>query len=203
MSELKMSRELQAALKVIAHLLNEGRHEDYTWLLGGSTGLLLHGVLLDKTPGDIDLYADLDAAELIQGALSAYALGDPVEDYSNNCYSLRSHYRIEGFKVELACGFRIYSGLSRYAVETSRLKTYGSVQDVKGIGCLRLMPLAHEFAMNVLRGRRERYKAIAAVMEKDIPGYLPLLQELFRRHQWGPSHVPDLGRVLDIRAAGM
>ncbi|MFC3745833.1 hypothetical protein [Paenibacillus sp. GCM10012306] len=202
MAEPEISLELLAALRSVADLLDfTWDNNPPLWMLGGSCGLLLHGVTLGRMPQDIDLYADLGDAERLHHALCHYAVDNPVEDLSNGCYSLLSHYLIGGISVELVCGFRIYRGLSRYSVDTVRLLRHTSLQVFPAIGMLRLMPLAHEFVFNILRGRVDRYKVITSVMKKDMPRHLPLLQELIELHQWGPTHMSILKGQLDISRA--
>ncbi|MFE4710930.1 MULTISPECIES: hypothetical protein [unclassified Paenibacillus] len=202
MAETEISLELLAALRSVADLLDFTWEDNPPiWMLGGSCGLLLHGVALGRKPQDIDLYADMGAAERLHEAMSAYAVDNPVEDRSNGCYSLLSHYRIGGMSVELVCGFQIYRGLSRYSVETVRLLRHASLQVIPEIGMLRLMPLAHELVFNILRSRADRYKAISSVMRMDMPRHLPPLQELIQHHQWGPSHMSVLEGQLDITRA--
>lgn len=103
---------LEAALASISEVLDlSWLEKPPVWLLGGSCGLLLHGVQLSAPPRDIDLYADLEDAEVLHSALSCYSVdGGPEEDYSGGCYSLRSRYRIGDARVELVCGFQISSG---------------------------------------------------------------------------------------------
>ncbi|MFF2908095.1 hypothetical protein [Paenibacillus sp. NPDC057934] len=202
MPDTEMSLELLAALRSVADLLDFTWEDNPPiWMLGGSCGLLLHGVALGRMPQDIDLYADMGAAEQLHEAMSAYAVDNPEEDRSNGCYSLLSHYRIGEMSVELVCGFRMYRGLSRYSVETFRLLPHTPLQVFPEIGMMRLMPLAHELVFNILRGRVDRYKAISSVMKMDMSRHFPPLQELIQHHQWGPSHMSILEGQLDISKA--
>lgn len=66
---------LEAALASISEVLDlSWLEKPPVWLLGGSCGLLLHGVQLSAPPRDIDLYADLEDAEVLHSALSCYSV---------------------------------------------------------------------------------------------------------------------------------
>jgi hypothetical protein len=197
MADAEMSLKLLAALEGVVNLLSfEWEYKPPLWLLGGSCGLLLHGVPLGAMPHDIDLYADLGAAERLHSALHRYAIDEPTEDRSRGCFSLLSHYRIGEMSVELVCGFQICSGRSCYSVETERLLQHAPVGAYSGIGLLRLMPLAHELVFNVLRDRKDRYEAIAAVMNQDMLRHSPLLHSLIGHNIWEASHVRTLERLI-------
>ena len=66
--------KLREALRII-HGLTAGT--GCTWLVGGSTGLMLQGVSLAALPRDLDLYADRTDALDIHCKLSAYAVDGP------------------------------------------------------------------------------------------------------------------------------
>ncbi|MFD1774147.1 hypothetical protein [Paenibacillus rhizophilus] len=196
-----MPQELrQAIVQAVDALSAAGEGDPPLWLLGGSCGLLLHHVQLAAPPRDIDVYADLEAAGRLHAALSRYACGEPAEDRSRGCYSLIGHYRLGNYHLELVCGFEVCSGPSKYCVETGVLRGNAPVEDYPGIGRLCLMPLAHEFVFNVLRGRRDRFEAIAAVMRQNLPAHLPLLQNLIRRNSLENSHIGLLGELLGVSA---
>lgn len=170
------------------------------WLLGGSCGLMLHGVPLSAPPRDIDLYGDLEDAQTLHEALQSYAADNgPEEDYSGGCFSLRSRYLIEGVPVELICGFEIGSGLHRYSVNVHRLQPYAQLYDYTGIGLMRLTPLAHELLFNLLRGRTDKCKLIAAYMKRDLSGHLALLQDLCQENGLNDViHRKLDGRLLEV-----
>ncbi|MDT3426830.1 hypothetical protein J2Z22_002364 [Paenibacillus forsythiae] len=196
-----MPQGLCKALGQAADALCFGEEKDSPlWLLGGSCGLLLQDVPLAAPPRDIDLYADLEAVDRLHSALGRYACGKPAEDWSRGCYSLIGHYRLEDYHLELVCGFRICSGPSKYNVETCLLQAGAPAGNYSGVGRLRLMPLAHEFVFNVLRGRRDRYEAIASVMRRNLPAHLPLLQTLIRRNSLEIAHIGLLGELLGVSA---
>ncbi|WP_215176874.1 hypothetical protein [Paenibacillus albidus] len=204
MADAGMSLGLLAALLSVAELLSFSKEKNPPiWLLGGSSGLLLHNVPLSSPPRDIDLYADLAAAERLHGALSAYAVGEPAADWSKGCYSLRSHYRVQGVAVELVCGFQISSGLSKYIVEVERLMQHAPLQDYFGCEPVRLMPLAHELVFNMLRGRSDRYDQLADVMSRELPLHLPLLCELIHYNTWDATHIQRLEDLLYLSPPGV
>ncbi|WP_379129161.1 hypothetical protein [Paenibacillus sp. sgz500958] len=198
MAGIHMPIELREALGSLSRLLSFEQEEDPPlWLLGGSCGLLLHGVPLTAEPRDIDLYSDLGEAHVLHGALSGWALDKPAEDWSRGCYSLMSHYRIGAYPVDLVSGFRICCGQSRYTVETNLLLMDAPVQIVENLGCFRLMPLAHEFVFNVLRGRRDRYERIASVMRANKTKHLPLLQSLIKRNSLELEHITQFEDLME------
>ncbi len=168
------------------------------WLLGGSCGLLLHGVTLDAAPHDIDLYADIQDARRLHDVLSGYTVSGPEEDYSGGCFSLRSCYSLENTSIELIGGFEIGHGSWQYSVNIQRLLAYAPVQDFTGIGLLRLMPAAHELIFNILRGRAERCASIAAYLRHDLSAHLPLLQSLILDNGLDLSFQMKLNQLLGV-----
>ncbi|WP_405114730.1 hypothetical protein MHH28_10800 [Paenibacillus sp. FSL K6-1217] len=170
---------LESALGIIAEELDYiGPGKPPVWLLGGSCGLLLHGVQLSAAPRDIDLYCDLEDTLQLHQALLRYTVCAPEEDYSGGCYSLRGLYFIGEAKVELVGGFRIGGGSGQYAVDVRALQAHAPVCTYEGIGRLALMPLAHELIFNLLRGRDGRCEAIAERIKRDVGSHLPLLEQL-------------------------
>ncbi|MEK5238479.1 hypothetical protein NST99_22575 [Paenibacillus sp. FSL L8-0470] len=191
---------LEAALASISEVLDlSWLEKPPVWLLGGSCGLLLHGVQLSAPPRDIDLYADLEDAEVLHSALSCYSVdGGPEEDYSGGCYSLRSRYRIGDARVELVCGFQISSGTRRYAVDVQQLLPHALIEDFNGIGFMRLMPAAHELVFNLLRCRVERCSAIANFMKVNLAVHLPLLQQLVLENGLDEAFGLQLEKLLGV-----
>ncbi|MEK4851229.1 hypothetical protein NST04_15400 [Paenibacillus sp. FSL H7-0756] len=191
---------LETALGSIAEELDcIGPGKPPVWLLGGSCGLLLHGVQLSAAPRDIDLYCDLEDAAQLHQALLRYTVCAPEEDYSGGCYSLRGLYFIGEVKVELVGGFRIGGGSGQYSVDISKLQPYAPIYALEGSGQLALMPLVHELIFNLLRGREERCRAIAELVKRDITGHLPLLEQLFEEnHLEAAGLQPRLDELLGI-----
>ncbi|WP_246079034.1 nucleotidyltransferase domain-containing protein [Paenibacillus piri] len=184
------------------------RGVDKPWLVGGSCGLLLHGVPLQAPPRDLDLYADDESASELHRALSGYAVDEQTEDRSGMYRSILSHYSIEDIKVELVCGFEVTAHESVYRVEAGYLvqsqpiaiRTGGVMEpetesDVS-LPPLKLMPLEHELLFNVLRDRPDRYEAIAGVMRSRSKGMTPFMRELMRRNRLGKQVKARLKRLL-------
>lgn len=194
-------RELEKALaQTVSALSFPQEDKQPVWLLGGSCGLMLQGVKLAAPPRDIDIYAELETSDKLHQALRPYADGGLEEDYSRDCFSLMGHYHMERYHLELVCGFRVSCGRSRYTVETSLLQAYAPALNLTGTREMLLMPLAHEFVFNVLRGRRDRYEAIAEVMKRNLQAHLPLLQLLLSRNSLESSRVWLIGELLGIPA---
>ena len=198
MAGTEMSYILETALRRIAEVLDfSWLEKPPVWLLGGSCGLLLHGVPLNAPPADIDLYADLEDSILLHQALCGYSVdGGPVEDFSGNCFSLRSRYFIGDTKVELVCGFQIGCPPLCYTTGVHSLLQYAPLSDIKGNGVLRLMPLAHELLFNLLRGRMDRCRMIASRMQGDLHLHTPLLQELIEYSRLDESCHKQLSQLL-------
>jgi len=179
------------ALAVIADLTGP---TGAIWLVGGSAGLQLRGLKLDKPPRDLDLYADECDAEALHEALREYAVDEPVESVSAIYRSILSHYRIEGVNVELVCGFIVASGEDRYEVEARRtLYPQRSVIAAGGFP-VGVVPLAHELWFNMLRGRSDRVGLIAAAVRSEPGLHLPAFRTIEARNALTDESV---GRVHD------
>ncbi|WP_284640252.1 nucleotidyltransferase domain-containing protein [Paenibacillus silviterrae] len=155
---------LREALTVIGNSL-EGA--SIPWLVGGSTGLLLQGVALNRAPRDLDLYVDAKHAASMHQALRAFATDQQVSSQTGIYRSILSHYDIAGCKVELVGGFEVRSLHSEYIVEAQFLYEHAAqsivVRSLDETPLeVRLMPLMHELIFNVLRDRPDRYEAIAS-----------------------------------------
>lgn len=166
------------------------------WMLGGSCGLLLHGVPLRKAPGDIDIYCDLKDVTCLHEALSGYAVSEPEADYSGSCFSLRSCYDVEGIKAELVSGFRMKRASWQYTVDIDRLVAYAPLREVPGIGLLRLMPLGHELIFNLMRGREERCSMISASMQSEMNHHMPLLESLMTANNMDLSFRLEMDELI-------
>jgi hypothetical protein len=167
------------------------------WLLGGSCGLLLHGVQLSAPPRDIDLYCSLEDTLRLHHSLRRYAVRAPEEDFSGSCYSLRGLYFIGETNVEVVGGFRIGRGSLQYTVDMDTLQRYAPVHSYEGIGLLRLMPAVHELIFNLLRDRDERCQAIAALLKQDLPAHLPLMYQLIQENSLQGSLQGKLETLLE------
>ena len=190
---------LETALGSIAEELDGiGPGKPPLWLLGGSCGLLLHGVQLSAAPRDIDLYCDLEDTAQLHQALLRYTVCAPEEDYSGGCYSLRGLYFIGEAKVELVGGFRIGAGSGQYSVNLRTLQPHAPKCACEGIGRVALMPLVHELIFNLLRGRDERCHAIAALIKRDAASHLPLVEQLIEENHLDTGLQVRLDELLGI-----
>ncbi|MGG6309604.1 hypothetical protein [Paenibacillus macerans] len=186
--------ELTGALKKLASCF-DGAGD--AWLLGGSCGLWLQGVPLEAAPRDIDVYADQAAASRLHERLKDRATDEPHHDRSGLYASLLSHYRVEGVTVELVGAFEVRAQGSLYRTEVDELLA-GAAQmiELEGIS-LPVMPLAHEFVFNLLRGRPDRYLSIAKVIRREPDRHLPLLYGLLERNWWSADLVGRMAEMLD------
>lgn len=178
-----------------------GTSKPPVWLLGGSCGLLLHGVQLSALPRDIDLYCDLEDTPLLHQALQRFTVSRPEEDFSGGCYSLRGLYYLGEVKVELVGGFRIGCSPNQYTVDIGMLHRYAPVHHEEGIGRVPLMPLAHELLFNLLRGREDRCLAIAGLIRGEPAAHLPLVHQLIRENQLEAGLQPRLEELLGISSS--
>lgn len=192
---------LREALRII-HGLTAGK--GCTWLVGGSTGLMLQGVALAAMPRDLDLYADREDALAVHRELSAYAVDGQSESASGLYRSLLSHYEIAGASVELVGGFEVCAHDSEYKVEArdwaaswaESLDTDGGAG--AGGASILLMPLAHELLFNVMRERADRYEAIAAHCRSANPQrHRMALESLLERQRIGLPLRRRLERLLE------
>ncbi|MGF7030461.1 hypothetical protein J2T17_001366 [Paenibacillus mucilaginosus] len=182
---------LSAAGEPLRQALEEigrsGRNLPGSWLVGGSTGLLLQGVPLAAPPRDLDLYTDRETAAELHGALLAWSVDKQEESATEIYRSILSHYVISGVNVELVGAFEVRTPESAYRVEAEYLRREHALTLRVGEGTeAGLMPLAHELLFNLLRRRPDRYEAIAAVMVRRRDGReLAALRELLSRNRFG------------------
>ncbi|MCM3171441.1 hypothetical protein [Paenibacillus sp. MER 99-2] len=184
--------ELLAALLETAKVWS---NEPYTWLLGGSCGLLFQEVELQQAPRDIDIYADIAAAKRLHRTAPGTVLDEPQVDKTGPYASLLSHYQVGECALELVGGFEIWARNSWYRVEIDRLLAKHAPCIQIGSYSVQLMPLAHELLFNVLRGRVDRYEAIAKQIRKQPDQHQPLMMLLSEQNMWTSrfhSEVKDL-----------
>ncbi|WP_025681407.1 hypothetical protein [Paenibacillus massiliensis] len=166
------------------------------WLLGGSCSLLLQGVELDKSPNDIDVYADLGAAKQLHRHAPGVLLDEQQLSRNEAYLSLLSHYELGGLTLELVGGFEVSATNSLYRVEIEQV-LYPVAPEIVIDNCsVRLMPLAHELLFNLLRGREDRYQSIAKTMNTEVDEHRALLELLLARNVWSDGHVDQLRRLL-------
>jgi len=152
------------------------------WLVGGSAGLMLRGLKLDKPPGDLDLYADSADATLLHQALASYSTDEQQINISGIYRSELSHYDIAGVSVELVGGFVVTAGLDRYQVEVREvLQPLREVFSYAGRS-MGVVPLAHEMWFNLLRGRNDRVELIAAAVQSERDQHQAAFEQIESRN---------------------
>lgn len=167
------------------------------WMLGGSCSLLLQGVAIPAAPRDIDVYADINDASRIHELLQPIAVDEPHFDRTERYVSVLSHYSLGSFSIELVGGFEVRSAGGFYRTEVAEVLAPSAVQTEVQEQSLSLMPLAHEFVFNILRGRPDRYVNIAAVMRREPQKHMPLLAALLKRNQWNQDQIVRMAELLD------
>jgi hypothetical protein len=182
-----MNAVLDPALYQALRLLRE-RLDGYpgAWLVGGSCGLLLQGVAVARPPRDIDIYANAEAAGELHDRLRSFAVEEPAYSETPIYRSTLSHYSVHGCTLELVGGFVVETDGSTYAVNVELLRPYAATVSLES-GAIGLMPLGHELLFNLLRGRPDRYEAIAAAIRTEPGAHLPALRMLLERGRWSPS----------------
>ncbi|AZN40709.1 nucleotidyltransferase family protein [Paenibacillus albus] len=166
------------------------------WLIGGSTGLLLRGMELEKLPRDLDLYADEADAAVLHQALLPYAIDEQHQSVSPIYRSVLSHYVIEGIQVELVGGFVVTAGEDCYKVEVR--DTLASRQALIEAGDYKLgiVPLGHELWFNVLRRREDRVALIASQIRQEPDQHAEAVQYIASRNQLSARAVANVQRLI-------
>ncbi|MHC2180494.1 MULTISPECIES: hypothetical protein [unclassified Paenibacillus] len=187
---------LHCALK---ELVSSTCNMNVTWLVGGSTGLMLQGVALSAAPRDLDVYIDREQASLMHKALSRFSTDEQMESETAIYSSILSHYEVAGVKVELVGAFEVRALESVYRVEAGFLASehakQGSFQDGTPI---RFMPLVHEMVFNVLRNRPDRYHAIAELCrQREMEIHWTVLESLMERNTFSPALTRRLKQLLE------
>jgi hypothetical protein len=166
------------------------------WLVGGSCGLLLHGIELAQRPRDLDIYLDEHEVETLFHVLQNLALDQPQISKTEIYTSSLSHYLLADMQVEAVGGFSVHKNGSHYYAEAAYfLQQYELKVEVQGT-VIAVMPLAHELLFNMLRDRPDRYEAIASAMLLNPEQHLPILQDLIERNQWEPEFMIRLDKLL-------
>lgn len=154
---MNLPARMHRALEILAQRWGA---QEVPWLLGGSCGLALHGVLLDQPPRDIDIYIDNTSMARLHECMRDNAHTPPCYSQTNQYTSTLAHYVIEDVIVELVAGFCVRVDGATYTVCVNDiLTTYAASRDVGGHS-ISLMPLAHEYIFNCMRQRDERIRAI-------------------------------------------
>jgi hypothetical protein len=190
---VQLSLQVLQAMQMLQKALQDS---GIKWLVGGSCGLLLHGIELVQSPGDLDIYLDEHEVEALFHVLQNWALDQPQISTTEIYTSTLSHYRVADMQVEAVGGFSVHKNGSHYHAEAAYfLQQYALKMDVQGT-VLALMPLAHELLFNMLRDRPDRYEPIAAAILLKPEQHLPVLQDLTERNQWSPEFLLQLDKLL-------
>lgn len=188
--------ELRKPLTTAAMALNRA---EPSWLVGGSCGLMLQGVRLDRAPRDIDIYADREDIWNLHRQLQPWADGEPALDKEGIYESIMGFYEIDGYSVELVGGFIVSSGQSVYRVEVEELLYPAAPKVECSSTAFRLMPLSHELVFNVLRERPDRYKAIAEAIKEEPELHCELLGTIVGRNEWDRQHLSLIGSLTGLK----
>ncbi|MDP4096662.1 hypothetical protein OIN60_07750 [Paenibacillus sp. P96] len=166
------------------------------WLLGGSCSLLLQQVELKRLPNDIDVYADIAAAKQLHTAAPGTSENRQELNRSGLYTSLLSHYRLRELRLELVGGFEIMTEGSMYRLEVEHvLRRHAPLATLNDIQFC-LTPLSHEFMFNMVRERRDRYEAIAQVMNARPELHVPLVSKLLEANVWSDRHLSWIAALL-------
>ncbi|WP_411347346.1 hypothetical protein [Paenibacillus sp. WLX2291] len=198
---LQLQPELQRTLDQLAAVIGSSA-TPLPWLLGGSCGLLLQGVQLERSPRDIDLYADGPAISGLDEQLRhSFALLDGPELNETRMYrSTLSHYQGEDCTIELVGDFEVRARESYYRVHVDRtLYMAATMVELNG-HTVRLMPLEHELIFNLLRDRADRYEAIAEQLRQQPERHEPLLRQLIDHNGFHPQLMQRILRLAGLQA---
>ncbi|REE94266.1 hypothetical protein A8990_10157 [Paenibacillus taihuensis] len=168
-----------------------------TWLIGGSTGLLLRGIDLETIPRDLDLYADDADAVVLHQALLPYAIDEQHHSVSPIYRSVLSHYLIEGIQVELVGGFVVTAGEDCYKVEVRDMLAARGAFIEAGAYRLGIVPLAHELWFNVLRDREDRVALIASQIRQEPDQHAEAVHRIASRNQLSARTVANVQRLIE------
>lgn len=187
-----------ATLAALKTIVERSAGRKLTWLVGGSTGLMLQGVPLAAAPRDLDVYIDREQAADMHEALKPYAVDEQEESQTPLYRSILSHYDIGGVKVELVGAFEVRALDSEYKVEAGYLSALEAARLTQpGLDNVRLMPLVHELIFNVMRARADRYEAIAGLCRRLGPAvHKEMLDRLAARNRFSPALTGILERLL-------
>lgn len=194
--ELLVSASLLAALTTAAEAL---KHTGGNWLVGGSCGLMLHGITLDREPRDLDIYYDKAAVKSVSEALKRYAIDEPHYSQTDIYESTLSHYMIDGIQVEGVGAFRVHALDSDYSVEADYLAANHPFYYQIGDKRIPLIPLGHELLFNILRSRSDRYVAVAAAIQANASIHMPALRDILSRHRWGSEVWSQVEKLVGVR----
>lgn len=177
--ETRLSTDIQSAIQT----LNNRWHKiKGAWLIGGSCGLILHGISLPQPPRDLDLYADEPYLGAMYEALKQASVDELAYSATSIYESTLSHYDIGGVSIELVGGFKVNALGSSYHVEADYLVKNGAEAAQLGEASIHLMPLGHELIFNIMRARPDRYEVIAKHIRANKARHLPPLKAIISRN---------------------
>lgn len=176
---------IQRALEVVYQTIQPLK---LPWMVGGSVGLQLRGLPIEKQPRDVDVYIDETHMQMIHLALQDYALHQPVFSKTAIYQSTLGHYQIETIQVEIVGSFCVHARDCRYEVKVdeyaNRFLTFTSLPSHIEIP---LMPLAHEYVFNLLRQRPDRYAPIAEMIQSNWLDHQPTMNYILQHNEWSPE----------------
>lgn len=174
------------------------KHLNGKWVVGGSCGLILHGVELTAQPRDLDIYVDEHIVRDVAASLQPIAIDAPHFSETAIYRSTLSHYQIDGVHIECVGGFEIRSDGSLYRVEVDKLMApYSTDYMTDGIQ-VKLMALAHELVFNLLRKRADRYEMIAKTMRNNVADHERVLRHIVQRNKLHADHLHTLCDLLGL-----
>lgn len=192
-------RRIEQALEMVCETAGTGGP---AWLVGGSAGLMLRGIRLPSPPRDLDLYADDRDAEELHIAMRDLAIDVPAVSETGLYRSLLSHYEAAGVPIELVGGFEVRAGANRYRTEV-RSFLYRHAEPVAvGKRFVKVVPLAHELWFNMLRGREDRVRLIAAEIRRKPALHVPILDELEARNDLAEEAIRQVRSRLEHAGVG-
>jgi hypothetical protein len=192
-SIVQLSPQVLHAMELLQKALQDS---GVKWLVGGSCGLLLHGIELAQRPRDLDIYLDEHEVKSLSHLLRNWALDLPQHSTTEIYTSTLSHFLIADMQVEAVGGFRVHKNGSLYLVEAEYMLQQYALQVIVQGTVIAVMPLAHELLFNMLRNRPDRYEAIASAMLLRPEQHMPILQDLIERNQWEPEFTLQLDKLL-------
>lgn len=198
--QVQQKKELIPSLEQLVRLL-QPLEEQSPWLLGGSCGLLLHGVKLDKAPRDIDLYTDEIRIDTLHKQLSSEfaILDEPILDETRTYRSTLSHYQLGTYTIELVGGFEVRARESYYRVHVEPvLYPAAPVYTLESGGNIHLMPLAHELIFNLLRDRPDRYEPISERIREQSQDHATLIEQIVQHNGFHPQFMQRIRRLAGI-----
>lgn len=188
----------ESILQALATLHDRLKPLEAKWLVGGSCGLLLQGVPIGREPRDLDVYMDESGVKPFYDYLADLAVDLPQFSRTPIYESILSHYAFTGVQLEAVGGFRVRSEGAEYRVEVGSLLAGCGFQAAVEGRSIPLMPLAHELAFNMLRGRPDRYEAIAAAMKLNMALHLPPLLSIIGRNIFPIGLLERMNDLLDV-----